>query len=242
MSKRIIINADDFGLTSGINYGIIDAYLHHSISSISMMVNTPQTLQAVKLMKKYQLDCVGIHVNVTLGNPVSNPQNVPSLVDENGNFHQSQWWFENDVNEDELIKEFDNQIQLFKDLTGQVPNHINYHHRYDFYQHYPKLAQHLFSTYQLPMRLERDEEGYPYEYAINQSYFLAPQDSLKDYLTGDLIEMPCHVGFVDKQIMEISSLNLQRMEDHAKVNSEEFKQIYQQAGYQLVGWNQVNRK
>ena len=43
MSKRLILNADDFGLTSGVNYGILHAYLNQSISSISLMINTPQT-------------------------------------------------------------------------------------------------------------------------------------------------------------------------------------------------------
>lgn len=240
--KRLILNADDFGLTSSVNYGILHAYLHHSISSISLMVNTPQTLEAIEIMKKYQMDCVGIHVNLTLGKPVSPIQDVPSLVDEQGNFHKSSWWFENRVNEDELILEFDRQIACFQQLTGQKPNHINYHHRYDFYQNYPRLAKHLFETYQLPMRLERDEQGYLYEYAINQSYFLNTQDDVKNYLVGDLIEMPCHVGFVDQSLLQISSLNMQRMIDSEIVNSQTFKDLYQSLGYQLIGFQDIKKR
>lgn len=240
--KRLIINADDFGLTSAVNYGILHAYLHHSISSMSLMVNVPQTLEAVEIMKKYKIDCVGIHVNLTLGKPLSSPQDVPSLVDEQGHFHKSQWWFDHRVNEDELILEFDRQIAYFQQLTGQKPNHINYHHRYDFYQNYPRLAKHLFKKYQLPMRLERDEDGYLYEYALNQSYFLNPQADIKDYLIGDLIELPCHVGFVDQQLMEISSLNIQRMQDSAIVNSKTFKELYQSLGYQLIGFQDIKKK
>ena len=54
--------------------------------------------------------------------------------------------------------------------------------------------------------------------------------------------MPCHVGFVDREIMEISSMNMQRMEDSYLVNSKEFKNKYQSLGYQLVGWNDVLKK
>ena len=101
------------------------------------------------------MNCVGIHVNITLGKPVSAPCDVPSLINEHGYFHQSDWWFQNRAQEDELIREFDNQIQLFEKLTGQKPNHINYHHRYDFYQYYPALVKHLFEKYQLPMFRKR---------------------------------------------------------------------------------------
>ena len=242
MSKRLILNADDFGLTSGINYGILHAYLHHSISSISLMVNAPQTLEAVEIIKRYQMNCVGIHVNITLGKPVSAPCDVPSLINEHGYFHQSDWWFQNRAQEDELIREFDNQIHLFEKLTGQKPNHINYHHRYDFYQYYPALAKHLFEKYQLPMRLERDYADYPYEYALNQSFFIDTQGKLIDYLTADFIEMPCHIGFVDQDIMQLSSLNLQRMKDSYLVNSQAFQLEYQQMGYQLVGWDMIKNK
>lgn len=242
MSKRLILNADDFGLTSGVNYGILHAYLNQSISSISLMINTPQTLEAIDIMQRYQMTCVGIHINITLGKPVSNPCDVPSLIDETGCFHKADWWFTHQVDVHELILEFDNQIALFETLTGQKPSHINYHHRYDFYQHYPHLFQHLCETYQLPMRLERDEQGYGYEYAVNQSYFMQSHDRVEDYLITDLVEMPCHVGFVDREIMEISSMNMQRMEDSYLVNSKEFKNKYQSLGYQLVGWNDVLKK
>jgi len=240
--KRLIINADDFGLTSSVNYGILHAYLHHSISSISLMVNVFETSEAVEIMKKYQIDCVGIHVNLTLGRPVSPVQDIPSLVDEQGCFHKSDWLFQNRVNEDELILEFDNQIAYFQQLTGQKPKHINYHHRYDFYKNYPRLAKHLFEKYQLPMRLERDEKGYLYEYAVNQTFFLNSQDNIQDYLVGDLIELPCHVGFVDQRLLQISSLNMQRTKDSEIVNSKDFKELYQSLGYQLVGFEDVKKR
>lgn len=241
MDKRIIINADDFGLTSAVNYGILDAYLRKAISSISLMINAPRSREAIELIKKYNIDCVGIHVNVTLGKPVSHISNIPSLIEENGNFHKSQWWFENKANEQELIQEFDAQIKLFEELVGHKPQHINYHHRYDFYQNYPILAKHLYRTYQLPMRLEKDDQEYVYEYAYNSTYFLT-KGKLEDELHYPLIEMPCHVGYVDKELMEISSLNLERMNDYDLVCSSEFQAQYQQAGYKLIGFDQVKRK
>ena len=92
------------------------------------------------------------------------------------------------------------------------------------------------------MRLEKDYKDYPYEYAMNQTYFLNTQDDIHKYLIGNIIEMPCHVGFVDNEIMKISSLNIQRMDDHAIVTSQKFQKIYHNLGYELVNWKQVKRK
>lgn len=242
MVKRLIINADDFGLTRGINYGIVDSYLNKSVSSISLMVNAPQSNHAIVMMNKFDLDCVGVHVNITLGRPIADPKKIPSLIDESGQFHKSSWWIANKAVESELILEFDCQIELFQKLTGKMPKHINYHHRNDLYSDYPGLFVHLVEKYDVPMRLEADDEIYIHEYARNMSYFHDNGAKLSEYLIGEIIEMPCHIGFVDHELMNISSLNLGRMNDYMLVNSQEFKDCYRSLGYILVGFDAIHHK
>lgn len=243
MNKQIIINSDDFGLTRGVNYGILDAFLNNSISATSLMVNTPATKHAVALMNKYNLP-VGIHVNITLGKPVSNPQDIPSLLNEDGCFHGNNYYLEgNRVNQDELINEFDQQIQLFIKLTGKEPDHINYHHIYDFYNEYPKLFEFLINKYHKPMRLEAVVNNYPYQYVKKEDLFMNFENKpLQDYLVANIIEVPCHIGYVDHELMEISSLNMQRVEDSYLANSKEFKELYTKLGYKLTGWKEVKIK
>lgn len=243
MSKQIIINSDDFGLTRGVNYGILDAFLNKSISAASLMVNAPATKHAVDLIRKYNLP-VGIHVNITLGKPLSNCQDIPSLLNEDGCFHGNNYYLEgNRVDQDELIKEFDRQIQLFIKLTGKEPDHINYHHIYDFYNEYPRLFDFLINKYHKPMRLEENFEIYPYQYVKKEDLFINFENKpLQDYLVADIIEVPCHIGYVDHQLMEISSLNIQRAKDGYLANSKEFKELYTNLGYQLTSWSEVKIK
>ncbi|MDD8048248.1 MAG: ChbG/HpnK family deacetylase [Thomasclavelia sp.] len=244
MNKKIIINSDDFGLTRGVNYGILDSWKNKSISAISMMVNAPEASHAFELIKENKMDCVGVHVNVTLGIPVSNPDNVPSLIDETGKFHSSKWYLAgNQINEDELILEFDIQIQKFIKETNMMPDHINYHHIYDFYNEYPKLFNFLVNKYHLPMRLERDYENYPYQYVSKKDLFINfDKLDLSAYLTQNLVELPAHIGFCDKQLMNISSMNTSRMDDYDLANSKEFKDLYTSLGYELVGWKEIDKK
>ena len=85
---RIIINADDFGRedsrNTAINYSMINGYC----SQASIMVNMNDfTDEAVKLSKDngYQ-DKVCLHLNLTLGKPLSKKITGTSLCDKNGFF------------------------------------------------------------------------------------------------------------------------------------------------------------
>ena len=61
---RLIINADDFGLSRGANYGIIDAYRNGVVRSTSIMAGMPGFDHAVELLKEYpDLGC-GVHLTL----------------------------------------------------------------------------------------------------------------------------------------------------------------------------------
>lgn len=64
---KLIVNADDFGLTSGVTYGIYDAMCRGVVTSTTMMVNTSATLLAAQLAKREPALAVGLHVNISLG-------------------------------------------------------------------------------------------------------------------------------------------------------------------------------
>ncbi len=244
MSKKLIINTDDFGLTRGVNYGILDSFQNESISAASLMINTPGTHHAIELMKQYQLKGIGIHINITLGKPISPPDRIPSLINESGEFHNTKYYVQgNRVIEEELIREFDAQIQYFIELTGEIPDHINYHHIYDFYDEYPNLFDYLVKHYNKPMRLEKDYKNYPYQYVKKQDLFMnLNNNSTESYFDSDLIEIPCHIGYVDSDLMEISSLNTQRSQDYQLANNQSFKDLYKSLGYELVGWSEIERR
>ncbi|MBQ7603262.1 MAG: ChbG/HpnK family deacetylase, partial [Clostridia bacterium] len=77
---KLIINADDFGLSSSINRGIVECIEAGIISSTTMMMNTPYTAEAIKMAKDMGLKNVGIHLNLTYGKSVLPRSEVSSLV------------------------------------------------------------------------------------------------------------------------------------------------------------------
>ncbi len=87
MDKRLIVNADDFGMTIDVSRGIIVSARAGLVRSTSVMANTPDfgnSLSELEL-SGVPLD-VGLHANLTWGRPVSDPTEIPSLVDSNGIF------------------------------------------------------------------------------------------------------------------------------------------------------------
>lgn len=85
--KRLIVNADDFGLHTQINKGIIKGYRDGFITSTSIMPSAPAYEEAVKLAKENLGLGIGIHLTLVGGvKPVLPASQVGSLLDENGLF------------------------------------------------------------------------------------------------------------------------------------------------------------
>ena len=88
MKKALIINADDFGLSSGVNTAIVACYQAGSLSSTTLMVNMPATEDAIALAKEYPGLGVGLHFNLSSGKPLCPTDKVSSLIASNGEFQQ----------------------------------------------------------------------------------------------------------------------------------------------------------
>ncbi len=92
--RRLIVNADDFGYTRGVNRAIVDAHRGGIVTSTSLMAtglasemtNGAAFEDAVELaMSSPGLD-IGCHLNLVEGVPVSSAARVPHLVDSDGKF------------------------------------------------------------------------------------------------------------------------------------------------------------
>jgi hopanoid biosynthesis associated protein HpnK len=85
-TKRLIVNADDFGLTSGVNRAIIEGHMRGAITSATLMANMPGFDAAVRLAKDHPSLGVGLHINITQGRPVASASRVGSMINDRGEF------------------------------------------------------------------------------------------------------------------------------------------------------------
>lgn len=215
---KLIVNADDFGYSAGINYGIIECHIHGIVNSATMMMNMSGTNHAIELAKQFPSLKVGIHLVLTCGRPLLN--HVPSLVDKEGNFKSlSHLMNDRDIDLDELEREWTAQIDAFYQ-AGLTPNHFDSHHHVHGFEEFYPVVKSLSEKYGLPVRKTGHIANLPYYsdvffddfYSdnVSESYFEALQQRVENDQT---IEIMTHPGFIDHEILNGSSYNLQRVKE-----------------------------
>jgi len=89
--KRLIVTADDFGLSEAVNEGVERAHRDGVLTSASLMVAGPAAADAVRRAKALPNLSVGLHLVVIEGPAVLPPQEIPDLVDAGGRFPSAQF-------------------------------------------------------------------------------------------------------------------------------------------------------
>jgi chitin disaccharide deacetylase len=96
--KWLIVTADDFGITSGINRGILQAHREGILTSTSLMVDRPACEEAAALGRQCRTLSVGIHLELD----PDHAERVPA--------------------------ELERQLARFLELMGNAPTHLDSHH------------------------------------------------------------------------------------------------------------------
>lgn len=129
--KRLIVNADDFGFTRGVNAGIVRAYKRGIVTSTTIMANGDAFEDAIELARANPGLGVGCHLAVVGGRPVAQPSEVRSLVDSEGGLPATLTQLmiklaRGSVSTDEIACEFRSQLERVA-AAGVKPTHLDTH-------------------------------------------------------------------------------------------------------------------
>lgn len=157
MPKFLIVNSDDFGISPGVNRGILEAHHNGIVTSTTTMVNMPAAAEGLeKAHQSAPKLGLGLHFNLSFGAPVSAPEEVPSLVTEDGTFVSDYpQLMEKMAHFDpaEVERELNAQFLRFIRLAGTPPDHIDSHHGITYF--HPaglNTMLELAKEYHLPIR------------------------------------------------------------------------------------------
>jgi predicted glycoside hydrolase/deacetylase ChbG (UPF0249 family) len=130
--SRLIVNADDFGLTAGVNRAI--AELHHAglLTSATLMARAGATDEAIEIARSTPALGVGCHIVLADGEPVLPPREIHTLADSaTGTFHPTLGKFlprllTGRIRPEEIEAEAAAQIRFLQD-RGLKLTHIDTH-------------------------------------------------------------------------------------------------------------------
>jgi predicted glycoside hydrolase/deacetylase ChbG (UPF0249 family) len=163
MTRRLIVNADDYGRTRLVSAGIRSAHINGVVTSTTTMMNMPGVEEDLEASLR---ECpnmgIGVHLILTAGEPLTAKEKVLTLIDETGSFPSEKGFLDNlaTINIDQVQLEWDKQIQKFVHLTGKAPDHLDSHHHASYFTaELFKLMLEFADTHQCCIRRPMVEGG-----------------------------------------------------------------------------------
>ncbi len=105
---KLIVNGDDFGITKGVNRGILETAKKGILTSTSVMVNRPYAAKVKEFHQTVPQVGIGLHVEFAKG-----------FLDRTKN--------QGEVGQSEILQTIEEQITKFKDMAGFMPDHMDFH-------------------------------------------------------------------------------------------------------------------
>ncbi|MBT9131619.1 MAG: Carbohydrate deacetylase [Syntrophomonadaceae bacterium] len=131
--RFLIINADDFGMSTDINAAIIETFQYGIITSATLMMPAPGMHEAVEFLRENPRAAVGLHLTLTSEwenyewGPVLPPEEIPSLLEPNTkHFWPEIWPLLLHANTEEVEKEIEAQVALAHEM-GVSFTHFDSH-------------------------------------------------------------------------------------------------------------------
>lgn len=193
MKKLLIVNADDFGLSEGVNRGIIEAHEHGIVTSASLMVRQSAARESAEYARRNPRLGVGLHLD--LGEWI---------------FRDGAWVPLYEVvplkDSAAVVRELADQLQAFERFTGRAPTHLDSHQHVHMREPVRTAALAAARRLGVPLRqctpgirycgefYGQDEKGDPLPELIAVERLLAIFSTLAPGVT----ELACHPGFADE--------------------------------------------
>lgn len=214
---KLIVNADDFGLSRGVNFGIIDAMRYGIVRSATLMASGPAFDHAVELGKSNEALGIGIHLILTWGYPLLSGHKT--LVDDRGQFHKPAYAETHGdcLDPGEIEKEFTAQIEKVL-ASGIQPTHLDSHHHVHMLPACREVIAAVARKYSLPYRGESSFTSAFYGGSLTAGRL---REILEENRGEALLEIMCHPGYLDPGLQRESSYDLPRIREYGILTAPE---------------------
>lgn len=264
---KLLFQSDDFGISKAVTLGIMEGIEKGLIRNTGLFTNMPSSEFAASQIKKFPECCFGIDINLVAGKPISDPKNIPSLVDKNGNFITSiQRYEEGHIVEtngistvfeedpyvyEEVCIEMEAQIKKYIELVGHNPEYLHPHSLIT--PNIEKAFRVMAKKYNIPLSMNvwQDSEfvSIPGDWNIKPVFTIEAQkdtdveskilELIENYLDKDKVLLICHAGYIDADIMDLSSYTVIRTQDLRMATSNKLIDILKSNNVELITYRDI---
>ena len=179
MDRNLIVNADDFGASAGVNRGILECHVDGIVTSTSLMVEGDAVQEAIALAAEHPGLGVGLHFEAASGLDEQDAAAVGA--------------------------ELDRQLVLFERLAGRGPTHIDSHHHIHREEHLMPVFAQRAEALGVPVRGDGRVTfvgGFyaQWEWKVTELKYVSVeflQWILREEVVEPWTEVSCHPGYPD---------------------------------------------
>jgi predicted glycoside hydrolase/deacetylase ChbG (UPF0249 family) len=168
--KRLIINADDYGLCESVSRGILDCYTKGMVSDFSFLINPDTFDDSLRMLREKQIDHCGVHLNIVMGKPLTGKIN--SLTDPDGWFNPTRTQFfralAGRLKSEDVYEEFKCQFETLQ-KAGLRITHLDTHQNVHLIPQVYKAVLRIRNDYggRLPIRIPSEGIDLKHRYKIS---------------------------------------------------------------------------
>ena len=247
--KKLIVNADDFGRSPGVNAGTLEAHEGGIVTSATVMVLETSAARGIRAAaERAPRMSLGLHFVVTGGGrPAAAAMAVPTLAPE-GRFRRRREDLPAQIPAGEIRAELEAQIGIFQVLARKPPTHLDSHHHAALHPAIAPVFAAVAKARSLPVRASSDEarqslraagvrtpdrffDGFHAEQVSFESL-----ERILEAVPEGVSELMCHPGRVDEQLEAGSTYVVEREWEIEVLCDPGIRQRVRALGIELVGF------
>jgi predicted glycoside hydrolase/deacetylase ChbG (UPF0249 family) len=252
MTRRLIVNADDFGRTPGINAGTIEAHLRGIVTSATVMVLEEAAKDGIReaLAAAPRLG-LGLHVALTGGGPPAcPPDSLPTLAPA-GRLPRDADALPGRLPREEVAREIEAQIARFERLAGRPPTHLDSHHHSARHPDVEPVFADAARRRGLPVRASdaaarerlraaglRTPDHF-LDAFYGEGATLARLRALLERLPDGTSELMCHPGYPDEALLRGSRYVREREREVAALCDPGLPDLLRRLGVELAVFSEI---
>ena len=250
--KRLIVNADDYGRTPGVNEGALEAHLKGIVTSATVMILERAAPEGVRRVLQHAPRLsLGLHFVLTGGGtPACAPSSIPTLAPA-GRFVGDATLLPEQIPPEEVRRELIAQIAVFEVIAGRPPSHLDSHHHCALHAFVQPVFAQVARERNLPVRAAslpaRDQlrsAGLRVPDSFLDSFYAAGATSenlrrLIEGLPDGTSELMCHPGHADEALLRSSDYAKEREAEIEILCNSSLTRLLDRYGIELIGFDRL---